>query len=292
MSAEAGAAQKKWTIRELLAWSRDWFDERDVDSPRLTGELLLAHVLSVPRIRLYVDIDRPLEKTELARFKDLVQRRARGEPAQYLIGSQEFYGRPFKVDRRALIPRPETELVAERVLRAFDKASTARFADIGAGCGTLGLTLAAERPGATVVLTDVSPEAAALQRENAVLLNLAPRVDVRVGDLAKPLGEDLFDAVVTNLPYVPDGEKTTLPIHIREHEPALALFGGPDGLDIYRRFVPAIAKHLKPGGLLVMEHGAEHGDATPKLFDPDLWEKAVVEADLAGFDRFTWAVRR
>jgi release factor glutamine methyltransferase len=288
----AEAAPKLWTIRELLAWSKGWFDERDVDSPRLTGELLLAHVLSLPRIRLYVEIDRPLEKLELARFKDLVQRRAKGEPTQYLIGNQEFYGRPFKVDRRALIPRPETELVAERVLRQFEKTASPRFADIGAGCGTLGLTLVAERPNATVVLTDVSADAAALQRENAVLLNLTARVEVRVGDLTEPLGEDLFDAVVTNLPYVPDGERTTLPTHIREHEPALALFGGPDGLDLYRRFVPAIAKHVKPGGLVVMEHGAEHGDATPRLFDPQLWQTPVVEADLAGFDRFTWAVRR
>ena len=243
-------------------------------------------------VLLYVDIDRPLDKTELARFKELVQRRVRGEPTQYLVGTQDFYGRTFKVDRRALIPRPETELVAERVLRAFPKSATPRFADIGCGCGTLGLTLAAERPTAHVVLSDVSPEAAALTRENAVLLDLAPRVDVRVGDLLTPLGEESFDAIVTNLPYVPDGERHTLPIHIREHEPALALFGGPDGLDICRRFVPAAAAHLRAGGLLVMEHGAEHGEASLALFDTAVWEQPVVESDLAGFDRFTWAVRR
>ncbi len=294
MTSDAGQAApaRTWTVRELLAWSHRWFEGKDVDSPRLTGELLLAHVLSVQRIRLYTDIDRPLDKTELGRFRSLVQRRAAGEPTQYLVGVQEFYGRPFKVDARALIPRPETELVAERVLRAFDKTVAPRFADVGCGCGTLGITLLAERPHAQVVLTDVSPDAAALTRENAVLLNVAARADVRVGDLVEPLADEVFDAVVTNLPYVPDGEQHTLPTHIRDHEPGLALFGGPDGLDVYRRFVPAVVKNLRSGGLLVMEHGAEHGDLVRELFDQQQWQPAVVEADLAGLDRFTWAVRR
>lgn len=283
---------KTWTIRALLGWSRSWFEEKGVDSPRLTGEILLSFVLGCPRIKLYADFDRPLEKTELARFRELVVRRARGEPVQYVVGSQDFYGRTFKADRRALIPRPETELVAERVLRQFPKDALVRFADVGCGCGTLGLTLAAERPNARVVLTDVSAEAVQLARENAVLLGLAPRVELRVGDLATPLGDDLFDAVVANLPYVPDGEKQTLPLHIREHEPHLALFGGPDGLDLYRRFVPAIARHLKPGGLVVLEHGSEHGDLAPALFDAASWQTPKVEADLSGLDRFTWAIRR
>lgn len=285
-------AQKVWTVRDLLAWAKGWLETRDVDSPRLTAELFLGHVLGVARIRLYIDLERPLDKTELARFKDLVQRRARGEPTQYIIGTQDFYGRTFKVDPRALIPRPETELLAERALRDVPKDVAVRFADIGCGCGTLGLTLAAERPLATVVLTDVSPESAALTRENAEKLGVADRVEVRVGDLTAPLGDELFDVIVTNLPYVPDGERHTLPLHIRGHEPHLALFGGPDGLDIYRRFVPAVARNLKPGGLVVCEHGAEHGDSAPALFDDATWEQAVVESDLAGFDRFTWARRK
>lgn len=291
-AAGSPGSPRIWTIRELLQWSRGFFDDREVDSARLTAELLLSHVLKVPRIKLYADFDRPLEKPELARYKELVQRRVRGEPTQYLIGSQDFYGRPFKVDARALIPRPETELLAERVLRHLPKDAAVRVADVGCGCGTLGLTVAAERPLAKIVLTDVSEGAAALCRENAVLLGLAPQVEVRLGDLATPLEGDRFDAVVTNLPYVPDRERTTLPLHIRAHEPHLALFGGPDGLDLYRRFIPAVAPMLAPGGLLACEHGAEHGDAMPLLFTPDLWEQPVVERDLAGFDRFTWAIRR
>ncbi len=283
---------RTWTIRELLLWSRGFFAERNVDSPRLTAELLLSFVLGCPRIRLYADFDRPLDQAELARFKSLVLRRAAGEPAQYLVGRQDFYGRPFKVDPRALIPRPETELVAERVLREVPKGTAALLADVGCGCGTLGLTLAAERPDARVVLTDVSPDALQLARENAVLLDVAPRVEMRQGDLAAPLASGVFDAIVANLPYVPDGERATLPIHIVEHEPHLALFGGPDGLDLYRRFLPALPRHLRPGGLVVVEHGAEHGESAPALFDPNDWTQVTVEQDLAGLPRFTSAHRR
>lgn len=286
------ARSRVWTVRDILAWAKPWFEQKDVDSARLTAELLLAHVLEVERIRLYVDFDRPLQSDELARFKTLVQRRAAGEPTQYLIKTQDFYGRTFGVDARALIPRPETELLAERVLRATPKDEPVRLADVGCGSGAIGLTLAAERPQATVVLTDVSEAAAALARENALKLGVSERVEVRVGSLVEPLGDDVFDAIVTNLPYVPDGERHTLPLHIREHEPHLALFGGPDGLDLYRAFAPAVARHVRAGGLVVCEHGAEHGDAMPTLFDDTLWEQVTVDADLAGLDRFTWAIRR
>lgn len=292
MSGSPQSAPKVWTVRELLHWSKGWFEERDVDSPRLTGELLLAHVLGVARIKLYVDIDRPLQKDELARFRELVQRRARGEPTQYVIGTQEFYGRTFTADRRALIPRPETELVAERALRALSKTEPGTVADVGSGTGALGLTIAAERPSVRVVLTDVSPEAAALTRENAVRLKVADRVEVREGDLAAPLGDDVFDVVVTNLPYIPEGDRTRLPIHIRDHEPGLALFAGPDGLDLYRRLVPSIARHVRPGGLLIMEHGEEQGAQIGALLDRALWQDPVLEKDLAKLDRFTWAVRK
>ncbi len=287
------APVKVWTVRELLAWSRGWFEERGVDSPRLTAEMLLSHVLGCARIKLYVDIDRPLEKGELADYKALVQRRAKGEPVQYVIGSQDFYGRTFGADKRALIPRPETELVAERLLRHFpEKQATLRLADIGCGTGALGLTLAAERRNARVVLTDVSAEAASLARENAEKLGILERVEIRLGDLATPLAGETFDGIVSNLPYVPDGERDGLAPHIRDHEPHLALFGGPDGLDLYRRLVPGLSALVRPGGIAVIEHGSEHGESAPALFPQTAWELVTVERDLAGLHRFTWAVRR
>lgn len=291
--SNAGRAPAKvWTIRELLGWCKPWLEERGVDSPRLTAELLLAHVLEVPRIRLYADIDRPLERGELARFKELVQRRARGEPTQYVIGTQDFYGRTFKVDARALIPRPETELVAERVLRHLPKDEPVRVADVGCGTGAIGLTIACERPQAQVVLSDVSPEAAALARENAQALGVEERIEVRVGDLGEALGDEPFDAVVANLPYIPTTDAPSLDVHIRDHEPHLALFGGPDGLDVIRRFVPQLAALVRPGGLAVLEHSEEHGPPIAALFDREAWEEPVTERDLAGLARFTWAVRR
>lgn len=283
---------KVWTIRELLGWCKPWLEERGVDSPRLTAELLLAHVLEVQRIRLYADIDRPLERGELARFKELVQRRARGEPTQYVIGTQDFYGRTFKVDPRALIPRPETELVAERVLRHLPKDEPVRVADVGCGTGAIGLTIACERPQAQLVLSDVSPDAAALARENAQALGVEARVEVRVGDLGEALGDEPFDVVVANLPYIPTTDAPSLDVHIRDHEPHLALFGGPDGLDVIRRFVPQLAALVRPSGLAVLEHSEEHGPPTAALFDADAWEEPVTERDLAGLSRFTWAVRR
>lgn len=290
MTEASPASERTWTIRDILAWSRDYFASREVDSPRLTAEVLLSHVLSVARVKLYADFDRPLEKRELAAYKQLVLRRVAGEPTQYLVGSTEFYGRRFLVDARALIPRPETELVVERILRELPRDAPATVADVGCGSGVIGLTIAAERPQARVVLTDVSPEAASLARENAERFRLGDRVDVREGDLAEPLGTESFDAVVANLPYVP--AKARLARHIVEHEPHLALFAGDDGLDAIRRLVPALDRHVRPGGLVVLEHGEEQGAAIRELFAPGPWEAAVTEADLAGLDRFTWAVRR
>jgi len=291
LSEAAAASAKVWNVRELLAFAREWFEKRDVDSPRTTAEILLAHVLACPRIKLYVDIDRPLEKGELARFKELIQRRAKGEPVQYLVGSQDFYGRTFISDKRALIPRPETELVAERALRHIPKDSEARVLDVGCGTGALGLTIAAERKNARVTLTDVSREASALTRENASKLGISERVTILEGDLVSHLPDDPFDVVVANLPYIPDGDKPTLAIHIREHEPHMALFSGADGLDHYRRFVPAISRLVKPGGLVVIEHLEGHIESAPALFDRALWSEVTCERDLAGLPRFTWAVR-
>lgn len=289
MSATAPA--RVWTIRDLLSWSRDYFEKHEVDSPRLTAELLLSHVLEVQRIRLYTDLDRPLEQPELARYRELVLRRVRGEPAQYLLGSQDFYGRRFRTDRRALIPRPETELVVERVLRHLPKDESRRVVDVGCGTGAIGLTIAAERPQTDVVLVDISPDALELARENAELLGLSERVEFREGHLLEPLGDERFDVVVANLPYVPDGQRDSLAVHIREHEPALALFAGVDGLDLIRQLTATAAAHVTPGGLLVLEHAENHGAAIVRLLDSPEWTPAVVEKDLAGLERFTWSER-
>lgn len=279
-------------MRELLAWSRGWFEQKQVESPRLTAEILLAHVLEVPRIRLYVDIERPLEKDELGRFRALLQRRAKGEPVQYVVGGTEFYGRRFKTDPRALIPRPETELLVERALRHVTPSTPFRFLDVGCGSGAIGATLAAERPEATGVLVDLSSDAASLARENAGRLGVTARVDVRVGDLLAPVAGESFDVAVANLPYIPEGERDSLAVHIRDHEPSLALFSGADGLEAYRRLVPGLAAVVREGGLVVLEHHEAHGEPLSALFPADAWSDVTCERDLAGLPRFTWALRR
>ncbi|NMO23486.1 N5-glutamine methyltransferase family protein, partial [Pyxidicoccus fallax] len=180
-------SSETWTIRKVLTWTTQHFEKRQVDAPRLTAEILLSHVLKLGRVRLYVDLDRPLSKDELGTFRSLIERRLAGEPTQYLTGVKEFYNRPFKVDARVLIPRPETELLVEAALRMLPKDAPSRALDLCTGSGCIAISLAAERPQATVVATDLSPDACALAKENAEALKVADRVTVLQGDLFSPL---------------------------------------------------------------------------------------------------------
>src|SRR6266545_660288 len=217
-----------WTPLKLLAWTQGYFARSGVDAPRLTAEVLLAHALGCDRVRLYLDFDKPLGPDELVRYRGLVKRRAEGEPTAYLTGVKDFYGRPFAVDRRALIPRPETEMLVEAALAALPEGGAAL--DLCTGSGCVGVTLALERPSARVVAGDVSPDALALARENAE--RLGARLELVQGDLYAPLPpEPRFDVVAANPPYVPSRE---LPGLARElaREPMLALDGGADGLAV------------------------------------------------------------
>ena len=180
-------SEQPWTVRRVLGWTSQHFAKLGVDSPRLTAELLLAHVLQTSRVRLYTDLDRPLETAELAAYRALIARRATGEPTQYLTGTREFYGRPFAVDPRVLIPRPETELLVEAVLQTLPKDCDLRLLDLCTGSGCVAVTLALERPRARVVATELSADAAEVARANAAALGAADRVDVRQGDLFAPV---------------------------------------------------------------------------------------------------------
>ena len=200
-------SEDAWTLRRVLTWTTQHFEKRGVDAPRLTTEMLLAHVLQTSRVRLYVDLDRPLEKTELGAFRALIERRLAGEPTQYLTGVREFYNRPFKVDARVLIPRPETELLVEAALRRLPRDAPGLALDVCTGSGCIAISLAAERPQATVMATDVSPDACALAGENAQVLGVGERVKVLQGNLFAPLPPGArFDVVVSNPPYIATGE--------------------------------------------------------------------------------------
>jgi release factor glutamine methyltransferase len=274
-------ADRTWTPLALLAWTQGYFARSGVDAPRLTAELLLAHALGCDRVRLYLDFDKPLAPPELERYRALVRRRAEGEPTAWLTGVREFHGRPFASDARALVPRPETELLVEAALAALPEGGAAL--DLCTGTGCVGITLALERPGGRVVAVDLSPEALALARENAARLGAA--VELLAGDLFAPLAPgDRFHVVVANPPYVPTGELAGLSREVRR-EPRLALDGGADGLAVARRIVAGAPAWLLPGGTLALEMHESHAEALPALCRAAGFASAEARRDLAGLPR-------
>jgi release factor glutamine methyltransferase len=280
-----------WTIRRVLTWTTQHFEKRGVDAPRLTTEILLAHVLQTGRVRLYVDLDRPLSKDELGAFKALIERRLSGEPTNYLTGTKEFYNRPFKVDARVLIPRPETELLVEAVLHSVPKDAPSQVLDVCTGSGCIAISVAAERPQATVVATDLSKDACALARENAQALGVGDRVSILEGDLFSPLPPDArFRVVVSNPPYIDSGDIAGLSAEVRR-EPRLALDGGPDGLVALRRVIQGARRVLEPGGLIALEMGETQGGAVLELLRAEGFADARVEKDLERRERMAFGTQ-
>jgi release factor glutamine methyltransferase len=287
-----------WTTLEVLNWTSQRFGEAGMESARLEAQVLLAHALGCTRVQLYTGFDKPLGEEELARIRGLIKRRLGGEPMAYLIGEQEFWSLPFWVDPAVLVPRHDTETVVQLVLDAIDsrgageRAAPRRVVDLCTGSGILAVTLARELPGARVIATDVSPEAAAVARRNAERHAVTDRVEVRVGDLLAPLaGEAPFDVVVSNPPYVATGDLAGLSAEVKR-EPRLALDGGPDGLDLVRRLVAGLPPLVAAGGLIAIEHGFDQGDAARAIVDASgAFLPAATRADLAGRPRVTWARR-
>jgi release factor glutamine methyltransferase len=280
-----------WTIRKVLTWTTQHFEKRQVDSPRLTAEVLLAYVLKADRVRLYVDLERPLSKEELASFRALIERRMGGEPTQYLTGVKEFYNRPFKVDARVLIPRPETELLVEAALHALPKDAPSQALDVCTGSGCIAISLAAERPQATVLATDLSADACALARENAEKLGVGDRVSILQGDLFAPVPADArFALIVSNPPYISSGEIPSLSAEVRR-EPHMALDGGADGLVVLRRVIEGARRLLQAGGLLAMEMAETQGSAVKELLQAAGFVDVRVEKDLERRDRLAFGTQ-
>jgi release factor glutamine methyltransferase len=281
-----------WTILGVLNWTTRYFGEKRIASPRLDAEVLLSHVLRCDRVGLYVRFEQPLERDELDAFRELVRRRAAGEPVAYLTGTKEFWSLPLRVDPRVLVPRPETELVVDVILELTRGAPSGRACDVGTGSGAIALALKRERPAWTVVATDVSAEALAVARDNAA--RLALEVELLEGHMLRPLaGRGPFDVVASNPPYIAEAEVGTLMREVAEHEPRVALTPGGDGLALIRELVAGAPALLAPGGALVLEIGHQQGAAVKALvaatgaFDPP-----AVRRDHAGLDRVLWARRR
>jgi release factor glutamine methyltransferase len=248
------------TLREALTRATDQLSAHP--DLRATGlpdaAVLLMHTLGVDRATLIAHPERKLDREGQAAYQRLIERRLRFEPLQYILGHAEFYGLTLRVTPAVLIPRPETELLVEAVLTRLPHGQPQRIADVGTGSGAIALALAHSLPRASVTALDLSPDALTIASQNAQSHSLQDRLRFLESDLLSAVaGEEFFDAIVSNPPYVPSGDAPTLHPQVRDHEPSLALYAGTDGLDIYRRLIPRAFALLKPNGLLALEMG--HG---------------------------------
>jgi release factor glutamine methyltransferase len=279
-------------VGSALKWGLQELTSNEVESPRLTAELLLAQSLGWDRVQVLAHPEFPLVKEAASRYAAFIRRRADGEPLQYITGRQEFYGLPFKVTPAVLIPRPETEMLVEQAIhiaKAFD-ARRIRFADVGTGSGCIGVTFAHQVPEALGWAIDISIDALAIARENAALHGVMDKVAFLRGDFLECfLPGPCFDMVLSNPPYVADAD--ALPAIVRDHEPPVALFSGSAGLDSYRRLIPQAAPRIVPGGWLVLEIGAGMGGAIKGLAEQAEFSIQAIIEDLQGIPRCVLARR-
>lgn len=269
------------TVLETIQRSAEFLGRKGVDSTRLQAELLLAHVLAMPRMRLYLEFERVLTPVETDLLRELVKRRGQREPLQHILGSTSFCGLEIAVNRHTLIPRPETELLAEAgwtFLQSRPGVPTAL--DLGTGSGCLAIALAAQCPAARVVAVDLSPEALAVARENGARNGLAERIQFLAGDgfAALPAGAR-FDLIASNPPYIASAEIATLQPEVRDHDPRLALDGGADGLAFFRRLAAEAGQFLAPDGKLMVEFGDGQAPTLRDLFADAKWIVEEVRSD-------------
>ena len=273
------------TVGEVLGRATEYLAGKGVDSPRLDAEHLLGKALGLSRVELYMHHDRPLADAERDAFRKLVRRRGEREPLAYVLGEWDFRGLTLKVDRRGLVPRPETEVVVERALTLLDGKEAPRVLDVGVGTGAIALAIAQEHPGAQVKACDVSAEALELARENAEATGLAVTFEQR--DLREGLGNGQYDLVVSNPPYVLQEEIDALQPEVREWEPRIAIVG--------KEHTHLVAEHaaevLPPGGHLVLEVAGERGADVVELLDRLGYDDVLLTPDLAGYDRVVEGVR-
>ena len=252
----------------VKAWTaaRDRLREAQVDSPVIDARLLVEAAVGVTRTELITDPYRPLNEDQAATLTAYVERRSRREPVSHILGRKGFWKIMVQVDARVLTPRPETEVIVDHALRAFTEGERFSVLDLGVGSGALLLAILAERPAARGLGVDLSEDALAVARENAANLGMAGRMALLRGDWTAGLADGEFELVVANPPYIRTGELATLDPEVRDHEPHLALDGGEDGLRDYRVLAPEILRVLKPGGLFLVEIGADQGEEVSALF--------------------------
>ena len=305
------AAAEPWTIKRILDWTSGYLGRKGDEHPRLSAEWLLANVCGLSRVELYVNFDKPLEADELAAMHAAIERRAAGEPLQYVTGEMPFRHIVLRCEEGVLIPRPETEVLVDAALEGVDAAvgrrsagekdpdaalAPVRVLEVGTGTGCIALSIASERPGTHVTATDLSPRAIALATRNREALGLEERVELVECDLASGVSPELmgtFSVLVSNPPYIPTAVLANeVPAEVRDHEPALALDGGPDGLDVFRRLLELAPAALEPGGTLAVElfEGALN-QAAELARAQGGWSLVEVREDLTHRPRVLVAVR-
>lgn len=289
----APASVASLSVLHVMLKSADYLAQKGIESARLDAEHLLAHALGLGRLDMYLQHERPLREAELERFRPLLRRRATREPLQYILGRQAFREIDLHVGPGVLIPRPETERLVEVVLAWSEGRGELTALDIGTGSGAIALSLLVEGPFTSCVATDVSREALGFADKNRDSLDLASRLECRLGSLLEPIEDgELFDVVVSNPPYVAETERAGLQPEVVEYEPSAALFGGEDGLDVVRALVPSAAAVLRIGGLLAIEVGDRQSEAVVSLVEATgCYEGTQVHDDLAGKARIVTAHR-
>jgi release factor glutamine methyltransferase len=261
---------RNWTIIDLLRETKAYFEKCGISTARLDAELLLAHCLQRDRVRLYMDFEYQLAAEELALFRELVRRRGKREPVAYIIGYKEFWTLRLAVAPGVLIPRPDTEVLVEEtihLLKDCGSTSSIRILDIGTGSGAIAIALAKEIPDAAIAALDVSEQALAVAQANARAFDFGARIECICADSLHGMPEGrLFDAIVSNPPYIPSADIDLLEPDIKNFEPRLALDGGPDGLDFYRTVIPQMSRYLNATGFVALEIGDGQGQAVVELF--------------------------
>jgi release factor glutamine methyltransferase len=270
-----------WTVLKVLDWTKGYLAEKGVENARLETEWILGSVLSLDRMGLYLNFDRPLSDGELTDLRGMVARRAKREPLQYLLGNQEFCGLDFVVSPAVLIPRHDTEVLVEEALRRIPVART--VLDIGVGSGCVAVSLAKRLPDALVWGVDCSADALVVAARNAD--HHGVHIQLAKGSLFEPFDGVRFQLIVSNPPYIPTSDMAELQPEVREYEPRQALDGGVDGLDFYRQIVAQAPAHLEPGGWLMVEVGIGQAGAVLDLLSCTGFDTLFTAADPSGIDR-------
>ena len=278
-----------WTTLKVLAWTKEFLAAKGVENSRLEAEWLLCAATGLDRVGLYLQFDKPLNDDELAAYRAMVARRAKREPLQHILGSQEFCGLDFDVTADVLIPRHDTEVLITQALALMPEASS--LLDIGTGSGCIAITLATRYPDAVITATDISSAALVVAKRNAEKHNV--NVEMLPGSLFEPLNNRRFDLIVSNPPYIPSNEITELEPEVRDFDPMGALDGGTDGLDVYRSLIPEAHSHLNTGGWLLLEVGRGQAADVMKIINGyGGYNEPFTAPDPGGIERVVAAQRK